>query len=139
MELADTSAWVVSRRVGAEEASSELDERILRSQVAICDVVRFELLREARNGPEMLAMAGALAALPDCPIGKRVWERALWVYQRLADQGGAHHRSVGYPDLLIAAAAETAGATILHYDEDYERVAEITGQRTRWVLPRGSL
>ena len=26
-----------------------------------------------------------------------------------------------------------------HYDEDYDRIAEITGQRVEWIAPRGSL
>ena len=43
------------------------------------------------------------------------------------------------PDLLIAAIAEAAGAIVWHYDEDYERIAEITGQAVEWVAPRGSL
>jgi predicted nucleic acid-binding protein len=43
------------------------------------------------------------------------------------------------PALTIAAAAEGAEATVLHYDEDYERIAAITGQPTRWIVPRGSL
>ena len=29
--------------------------------------------------------------------------------------------------------------TLLHYDEDYDRIAEITGQPTRWLAPSGSL
>jgi predicted nucleic acid-binding protein len=57
----------------------------------------------------------------------------------LAHQGGAHQRSVGHGDLLIAAAAESAGVELLHYDEDFERIAAITGQPTRWIAPRGSL
>jgi predicted nucleic acid-binding protein len=40
---------------------------------------------------------------------------------------------------LIAAAAETAGLTVLHYDEDYDRIAAITGPDVRWLAPRGSL
>ncbi len=28
---------------------------------------------------------------------------------------------------------------VLHYDEDYDRIAEITGQPMRWLAPRGSL
>jgi hypothetical protein len=28
---------------------------------------------------------------------------------------------------------------VLHYDEDYDRIAAITGQPTRWVAPRGSI
>jgi predicted nucleic acid-binding protein len=53
--------------------------------------------------------------------------------------GGAHQRSVKHPDLLIAAAAEAADLTIVHYDEDYDRIAEITGQPMRWLVPAGSL
>lgn len=78
-------------------------------------------------------------ALPDCPIGKEQWERALWVYEQLSAQGGAHRRSVKHADLLIAAAAEAAGVAVLHYDEDYDRIAAITGQPTRWLAKRGSL
>jgi hypothetical protein len=28
---------------------------------------------------------------------------------------------------------------VLHYDEDYDRIAAITGQEVRWLAPRGSL
>ena len=44
-----------------------------------------------------------------------------------------------HPDLLIAAAAEAAAVTLLHYDEDYDRIAEVTGQATRWLAAKGSL
>lgn len=45
---------------------------------------------------------------------------------------------MGHADLLIAA-AEAAGVTLLHYDEDYDRIAAVTGQPTRWIAPRGSV
>jgi predicted nucleic acid-binding protein len=77
--------------------------------------------------------------LPDCPIAQGQWQRALWVYEQLSARGGAHQRSVKHPDLLIAAAAEAADLTIVHYDEDYDRIAEITGQPMRWLAPAGSL
>jgi predicted nucleic acid-binding protein len=48
-------------------------------------------------------------------------------------------RSVKHADLLIAAAAELAGMTLLHYDADYDTIAGVTGQATRWAAPRGSL
>jgi hypothetical protein len=28
---------------------------------------------------------------------------------------------------------------VLHYDEDYDRIAAITAQPTRWLAPKGSL
>jgi predicted nucleic acid-binding protein len=46
---------------------------------------------------------------------------------------------VKHPDLLIAAAAEAADVAVLHYDEDYDRIAAITGQPTRWLAPKGTL
>lgn len=137
MELADSSAWFVSRRDAVME--EDFAQRLVSGEIGTCDMVRFELLFSARNGGELAEIASELAVVPDCPIGKPQWDRALWVYQQLADQGGAHHRSVGYADLLIGAAAEAAGATLLHYDEDFERIAAITGQPTRWIAPRGSI
>jgi predicted nucleic acid-binding protein len=46
---------------------------------------------------------------------------------------------VRHPDLLIAAAAEAAGIAVLHYDDDYDRIAAITGQQARWLASSGSL
>ncbi len=40
---------------------------------------------------------------------------------------------------LVAACAETAELTVLHYDADYERIAEVTSQPVQWVVPRGSV
>lgn len=139
MVLADSSAWFLSRRSDGSGAKRALDRLLFASEVAICDMVRFELLYSTRNAAEMAASSANLDALRDCPVGKQQWERALGVYRQLAGQGGAHHRSVGYPDLLIAAAAESAEATVLHYDEDFDRIAAITGQPTQWIVPRGSL
>ncbi len=47
------------------------------------------------------------------------------------------HR-VPIPDLIIAAAAEAEGLVILHYDSDYEIIAEVTKQPVEWVVPRGT-
>ena len=117
----------------------EFDTALVDGEIATCDMVRMELLYSARNAGEFADLREELDALPDCPIGKEQWERALWVYEQLSAQGGAHQRSVKHADLLIAAAAEAAGVTVLHYDEDYDRIAAITGQPTRWLAKRGSL
>ncbi len=64
-------------------------------------------------------------------------DRALAVHRMLA--ADSQHRNFRLPDLVIAATAEVHGATVLHYDADYDRIAAITGQPTEWVAPRGSL
>lgn len=138
MELADTSAWVWTRVTGGDLRKA-FDEAVIDGSVATCDMVRLELLYSARNAGEFTDLRDDLVALPDCPISKEHWQRALDVYAQLARQGGSHQRSVRHPDLLIAAAAEAADICILHYDEDYDRIAAITGQETRWLAPKGSL
>ena len=42
-------------------------------------------------------------------------------------------------DVLIAAAAERAGLTVLHYDKDFDLIAGVTAQRCEWIAPEGSL
>src|SRR5256885_1249602 len=102
-------------------------------------MVRLELLYSTRNPAEFTTLRRELDALPNCPIGIEQWQRALEVYEQLARQGSLHHRAVRHPDLLIAAAAEGIGIPVLHYDEDYDRIAAITGQEVHWLAPHGTL
>jgi predicted nucleic acid-binding protein len=136
-ELADSSAWFASRRDAS--VRGEFDELVARGRVVTCDAVKVELLYTARSGREFSERRAQLDLLPQCPIGPREWRRALDVYEVLAHQGWLHHRRVKHPDLLIAAAAESAGLGIVHYDADFETIAAVTRQPTRWLAPRGSL
>jgi hypothetical protein len=136
-DLADTSAWFASRR--SDEVRVVFDRLVTNGAVATCDAVKFELLFTARNAAELTARRLELDLLPQCPIGSAEFRRALDVYEALAREGGMHHRRVEPPDLLIAAAAESAGVPVLHYDANFDAVAAITGQPTRWIAPRGSL
>jgi predicted nucleic acid-binding protein len=52
---------------------------------------------------------------------------------------GRSQRGRKVPDLLVAAAAEAAGLTVLHYDADFVRIAAVTGQRCAWAVPAGSI
>lgn len=137
MQLADTSAWHLSRRL--PDLQSTFNKKILGKQIGTCAMVSLELLQGARNGREFDERKRQMGRLPQCSIAAPEWGRAIDVYRELAHQGGAHQRSVGHADLLIAAAAESAGVELLHYDEDFERIAAITGQPTSWIVPRGSL
>ncbi len=137
MQLADTSAWQLSRRRPDLQAS--FTQKTVEGLIGTCAMVSLELLQSVRNGREFDEHRVEMDELPQFPIAEREWARAIDVYRELAHQGGAHQRSVGHADLLIAAAAESAGVELLHYDEDFDRVAAITGQPTCWIVPRGSL
>jgi len=137
IELADTGPWILSGRY--PELRAEFDSAIERREIATCDMVKLELLHGSRDAGEFSATRWQLDVLPQCPIGPAEFQRALDVYEELAHQGGMHQRQVKHKDLLIAAAAESAGVTVLHYDADFDTIAAITGQPTRWIAPRGSL
>jgi predicted nucleic acid-binding protein len=102
-------------------------------------MVRLELLRTSRDHPDFVEMRSELAALRDVAMGDRIWRRATDVLELLAETGPLHHRRVALPDLLIAAAAELAELPVLHYDRDFELIAEVTGQPMRALAPLGSL
>ncbi|MFN0092069.1 MAG: PIN domain nuclease, partial [Acidimicrobiales bacterium] len=38
-----------------------------------------------------------------------------------------------------AAAAESAGLVVLHYDRDFELIASVTRQPVEWIVPAGSV
>ncbi|KAA8963521.1 PIN domain nuclease [Mycobacterium sp.] len=132
----DTSAW---HHAGRPEVAKRWLAVLSANQVGICDQVRLEILYSARSAADYDALADELDSLARIPIDTDTFARAYQVQRELAHAGGLHHRSVKIADLIIAAAAELSGTVLWHYDEDYDRVAGVTGQRTEWIVPRGSL
>lgn len=70
--------------------------------------------------------AGVLSRMPVEHLTPAVEDRAVEVQLLLADRG--QHRGPSIPDLLIAAAAELGGLTVLHVDKDFDLIAGLTGQ-----------
>lgn len=69
-------------------------------------------------------------------LTEAIFRRAIDVQGLLAGRG--RHR-LPILDLIIAAAAESARMTVLHYDAVFDAIAAVTGQNVEWVVPRGSL
>ncbi len=134
--LADTSAWHRSEHPVVMDAWIGA---LTQDRVAISPPVRLEVLYSARSAKEYAERSSKLDSLRQVPCGSDAFDRALDVQGALARQHAMHHRSVKLMDLLIAAAAELAGVTVWHYDEDYDRIAGVTGQPTEWIVPRGSV
>lgn len=132
--LADKSALA---RMPLPAVGDVMERLLVAGDVATCGVIDLELLFSARNHAELIAIRHERAAFESVPVVQADFDRAMDVMEDLARAG--RHRATGIPDLLIAAVAERAGVTVLHYDEDFDLIAEITGQPTRWVVPRGSL
>lgn len=106
-------------------------------QAATCAIIDLEVLYSTRNHAEHArARARRALAYRQIELSEAIFQRAITVQGNLARLG--QHR-VPIPDLIIAATAEAAGATVLHYDSDFDTIAAVTGQDMRWVTPRGSL
>ena len=136
MELADTSVWALKKRPAIEPWFAAAIEA---GEIAGCDMVALELLHSARNPSEFALIEDGLAGLPWIEPDAADWVRVRQVYRALGARPGMVQRAVKHADLLIAAVAERAGLALVHYDADYELIAEVTRQPVRWVAPRGSL
>jgi predicted nucleic acid-binding protein len=132
--LADTSALA---RLHHDDVAARVQAMFLGGRVATCALVDLEVLVTARDPAEHAEMWFERQLLPRAPVDERCTERAIEVQGELAARG--RHRSVPTSDLIIAAAAEQAGLTVLHYDRDFDLIAEITGQPTEWVVPPGTV
>ena len=133
--LADKSA--LTRRATRPEVRDVIEPLLLAGRIATCGIVDLELLYSATSPAVYSELASALRSLPRVPVTETIVDRALAVQALLAER--SQHRAVPLPDLLVAACAETTGLTVLHYDADFERIADLTGQPVQWVLPRGSI
>jgi predicted nucleic acid-binding protein len=133
--LADKSA--LSRRGTRPEVREVLEPLLIAGEIATCGIVDLELLYSATSRAIYRALAEALRGMPRVTIEEAGVQRAMEVQAMLAER--SQHRAVPLPDLLVAACAERAGLVVLHYDADFDRIAELTGQEARWIVPRGSV
>ncbi|CAN5285604.1 type II toxin-antitoxin system toxin ribonuclease C21 [soil metagenome] len=131
--LADKSALT---RIAVEAVRPRLESLLVEGLVATCGVIDLEVGYSARDAKTHAAVRQERRALPRAPLNDEVFDRALEVQGLLAARG--HHR-LPIPDLLIAASAERAHLTVLHYDADFERISEVTHQPHEWIVRRGTL
>jgi len=127
-----STSWLIDKsalvRLGSSPDAHEWAERIERGLVTITTVTLLEAGFSARS-PIDLARAlesPPLASMPVDYLTPAVEDRAVAVQRLLAERG--QHRAPSIPDLLIAAAAELNHRTVLHFDKDFDLIAEITGQ-----------
>ncbi len=125
--LVDKSALV---RLGESPDTVLWAQRIQRGLVRITTVTRLEVGYSARSWQDARSMFARppLSAMPVEYLTPAIEDRAVGVQLLLAGQG--QHRAPSIPDVIIAAAAELAGLTVLHLDKDFELIAGITGQPT---------
>lgn len=134
--------WLIDKSVlwrlqDARIGRSVID-RITAGTVGVPIVTELEIgysARSIRDNERLRELF--LDDLPTVLMPTAAENRAREVQAELVRRG--QHRSVGVADLLIAATAELSRLTVLHYDADFDLIAEVTGQPMEWVVPRGSI
>lgn len=132
--LGDTSALA---RLSRAEVGERLVPLIEAGLVARCTPTDLEAGYSSTGPQDHARMRAARAAWPRAVMDQKVLDRAVDVQDVLATR--SRHRGAKLADLLIAAAAEAAGLVVLHYDRDFELIAEVTGQPAEWVVPAGTV
>lgn len=131
--IADKSAFVQQRHSDAADGllRALANDRLL----FMTEIVALELLYSARSPVDYEERWDGMAALPWLHLTRSVARRALDI-QRVLAARSTHRRPI--PDLLVAATAIEHGVTILHYDHDFDLIAEVTDLSSRWIIPRGT-
>lgn len=140
MLLLDNSAWsrVVAGRLPADRAEA-VAEWVEQRQLAICLPFLLEAGYSARASVDYREMMDEFDLLfPRVEIAAAMEAQALLAQRELAVRG--HHRLAPVA-VMIAACAHEVGAGVLHYDRDYDLIAEHTSLRFEsvWLAPAGTL
>jgi predicted nucleic acid-binding protein len=139
--LIDNSAWA---RMLDGRLSGPLRRRfeaaLSAGELWTCPPTLLEMLYSARDEEGFKLTTGRLNALMHAPLTTDAAAQAITAQAQLAATPGVSHR-VKPVDLLIAAVAATAQLGVLHYDRDYDAIAEHTSLAfpSVWVAPRGSI
>ena len=122
MILVDTSAWIEFLRDTGSPVCDEVD-RLLAADVAVCDVVRMEVLAGARDEAHLRQLRGLLARATVLPTEPGDYETAASLYRSCRRRGETVRKLI---DCLIGAVAVSHGASVLHADADFDALARHT-------------
>lgn len=135
-------SWLVDKsvlaRVDVAAVADAVVPRVQAGHIGVALVTELDVGYSARSSQDCAATRqDLLDLLIPVTIPIRAEERARELQRDLMTRG--QHRGVRVPDLVLAAIADIEELTILHCDADFDLMAEITGQPTEWVVPRGSI
>ena len=133
--LVDTSA---TSRMNYPVVAERLGPLISAGLVGTCATLDAEALYSARDLADYERLrSDRRVAYEYLPIDDEHWTRAFDAQHQLARTG--RHRAVGIADLLTAVVAVKNRLEVIHYDSDFETVAEVLPLEHRWVVDRGSI
>jgi predicted nucleic acid-binding protein len=133
--VVDNSAW---SRAAHPEIREPWKHALQNDRLRISPIARLEMLFSARNGEVFDHLAQQLSAIRTAPLTATVARAAENAMRTLSHRSAGAQR-IPIADYLLAAAAQELGGAVLHYDRDYDTLAEIMGFESVWLAPPGSL
>jgi predicted nucleic acid-binding protein len=137
--LLDNSAWVrLADAALPTERANHIADDLESGRIAACLPFLLEAGYSARDAREHDQLLAELRSLPHFRLDDVVEERALAAQAQLARVG--HHR-LPPVDLIISALADRHELGVLHYDHDYDLIADKTDLAfdSVWLADRGTL
>lgn len=103
-------------------------------------ILEFEVLYSARNAREHAELGTELEALRPLELSQEIVACALHAQSELAQHAPGFHR-LPHQDYLVAATAAVHGLGVLHYDGDFDRIAEHSSLafESCWIAAAGTL
>jgi predicted nucleic acid-binding protein len=137
--LLDNSAWTRLLQGVVPEARAKTIAGLMKErEIAVCVPFLLEAGFSARALADRKTLMARFDELDRVRVDSDVERLALQAQRELTEVG--HHRLPPI-DVLIAACAHRAEAGVLHYDGDYDILAEHTSLifESEWLAPAGTL
>jgi predicted nucleic acid-binding protein len=131
----DTSAW---SRAHHPDVRDRWVDALLADRLRLSPLAQLEILFSARSGKDFDILAERLSVVRAAPLTATTARAAQDAMRTLAHRSAGAQR-IPLVDYLIAAAAQETGAAVIHYDHDYDTLAEVMTFESIWLAPPGSL
>ncbi len=133
--LVDTSAWARAEHPTTRDSWLAA---LLGNRLRLPSLVRLEILLSTRGGSEFDRLAEHLDAIRPALLSASIIRIAEAAMRALAHRSSAAQR-LPVVDYLVAAAAQELGAAVIHYDRDYDTLAEVLEFESVWLAPAGTI
>ena len=135
--VVDNSAF---QRGGHEIVRDEWVQALQDGRLYRTPILELEVLYSARNAREYAELRDELEALRPLQLTTAIVDAALGAQAELAHHAAGFHR-LAHQDYLVAAIAAAHGLGVLHYDADFDRLAEHSslGFDSVWIAAAGAL
>jgi len=129
--LVDTSAWILGLRKQPVPAIKERIDLLLADNcVVTVGIIKLELLGGTKTEREFRRLKSRLDALEQVETDTSLWEAAYDLAFTLRRSG----LTVPYTDIVVAAAALKAGATVVHVDTHFDLMADPLGLKVESLI-----